>query len=75
MINIHGISRDIEYDIVHRFRKHEVTRLQWTNSTVETGVGEPDRYFVLGQRRNLKSRLFKEINQPIDYTPNYTFKC
>ena len=46
MINIHGISHDIEYDIVHRFRKHEVTRLQWTNSTVVTGVGEPDPYFV-----------------------------
>ena len=29
---------------------------------------------VLGQRRNLKSRLFKELNQPIDYTPKYTFK-
>ena len=28
----------------------------------------------LGQRRNLKSRLFKELNQPIDYTPKYTFK-
>jgi hypothetical protein len=30
---------------------------------------------VLVQRRNLKSRLFKELNQPIDYTPKYTFKC
>ena len=29
---------------------------------------------VLVQRRNLKSRLFKELNQPIDYTPKYTFK-
>jgi hypothetical protein len=29
---------------------------------------------VIGQRRNLKSRLFKELNQPIDYTPKYTFK-
>ena len=28
----------------------------------------------IGQRRNLKSRLFKELNQPIDYTPKYTFK-
>ena len=29
----------------------------------------------IGQRRNLKSRLFNELNQPIDYTPKYTFKC
>jgi hypothetical protein len=29
---------------------------------------------LIGQRRNLKSRLFKELNQPIDYTPKYTFK-
>ena len=29
---------------------------------------------LVGQRRNLKSRLFKELNQPIDYTPKYTFK-
>ena len=28
----------------------------------------------IGQRRNLKSRLFKELSQPIDYTPKYTFK-
>ena len=28
----------------------------------------------IGQPRNLKSRLFKELNQPIDYTPKYTFK-
>ena len=28
----------------------------------------------IGQRRNLKSGLFKELNQPIDYTPKYTFK-
>jgi hypothetical protein len=31
-------------------------------------------FLVVGQRRNLKSRLFKELNQPIDYTPKYTFK-
>jgi hypothetical protein len=31
-------------------------------------------HLILGQRRNLKSRLFKELNQPIDYTPKYTFK-
>ena len=30
---------------------------------------------TIGQRRNLKRRLFKELNQPIDYTPKYTFKC
>ena len=29
----------------------------------------------IGQQRNLKRRLFKELNQPIDYTPKYTFKC
>ena len=29
----------------------------------------------IGQRRNLKILLFKELNQPIDYTPKYTFKC
>jgi hypothetical protein len=29
---------------------------------------------LIGQRRNLKSRLFKELNQPIDYTPKYPFK-
>jgi hypothetical protein len=25
--------------------------------------------------KNLKSRLFKELNQPIHYTPKYTFNC
>ena len=30
---------------------------------------------LLGQRQNLNSRLFKELNQPIGYTPKYTFKC
>ena len=37
------------------------------------GIGYPD-WVTVGQRRNLKSRLFKELNQPIDYTPKYTFK-
>jgi hypothetical protein len=27
--------------------------------------------FPIGQRRNLKSRLFKELYQLIDYTPKY----
>jgi hypothetical protein len=35
---------------------------------------EKKRQMDIGQRRNLKSRLFKELNQPIDYTPKYTFK-
>jgi hypothetical protein len=30
---------------------------------------------LIGQRRDLKRRLFKELNQPIDYKPKYTFKC
>jgi hypothetical protein len=35
---------------------------------------EKKRQMDIGQRRNLKNRLFKELNQPIDYTPKYTFK-
>ena len=36
---------------------------------------EMNQYMInIGQRRNLKSRLFKELNQPIDYIPKYTFK-
>ena len=38
------------------------------------GIEVVDRREDIGQRRNLKSRLFKELNQPIGYTPTYTFK-
>ena len=43
-----------------------VTRSQATDSKLCN--------WLIGQRRNLKSRLFKELDQPIDYTPKYTFK-
>jgi hypothetical protein len=50
-----------------------VNNLSFTEETlIMIEIGKED---LLGQRQNLKRHLFKELNQPIDYTPKYTFKC
>jgi hypothetical protein len=48
--------------------KFEVFKLLWNYQL------KIQKQQIIVQRRNLKSRLFKELNQPIDYTPKYTFK-